>query len=79
MRFVHLVSLSTKKESAHPPGNGFSRALESLFLVPKNKGQCFEFHFIGPFSLDTDNLISNILHFVKNDVSSIECHIASHI
>ena len=27
----------TYKESAHPPGNGFSGALESRFLVPKNE------------------------------------------
>ena len=27
----------THKESAHPLGNGFSQALESRFLVPKNE------------------------------------------
>ena len=27
----------TYKESAHPLGNGFSRALESRFQVPKNE------------------------------------------
>ena len=31
---------NTYKESAHPPGNGFSQALESRFLVPKNEAQC---------------------------------------
>ena len=30
----------TDKESAHPPRNGFSQALESRFLVPKNEAQC---------------------------------------
>ena len=41
---------TTDKESAHPLGNGFSRALESRFLVPKNEAQCSYFHLIGPFS-----------------------------
>ena len=32
--------LYTNKESAHPLGNGFWRALESQFLVPKNEAPC---------------------------------------
>ena len=34
------LSKSTNKESAHPLGNGFWRALESRFLVPKNEAPC---------------------------------------
>ena len=37
---VPNICRPTDKESAHPPGNGFSRALESRFLVPKNEAQC---------------------------------------
>ena len=41
---------NTNKENPYPPGNGFSRALESRFLVPKNEAQCSHFHPMGPFS-----------------------------
>ena len=48
---IHYKCENTKKftykESAHPPGNEFSRALESRFLVPKNEAQCSYFHLIG--------------------------------
>ena len=40
----------TNKVSAHPPENGFWRALKSRFLVPKNEAQCSYFYLIGPFS-----------------------------
>ena len=55
----------THKESPYPPGNGFSRALESLFLLPKNEAQCSQFHSMGPFSWDMGNLITNFLYIVK--------------
>ena len=34
------LNSNSNKESAHPPGNGFPRALVSRFLVPKNEAQC---------------------------------------
>ena len=55
----------TNKESLYPPRDGFSRALESQFLVPKNEAQCSHFRPMGPFSLDMGNFTSNILYFVK--------------
>ena len=38
--FVCIKSNSANKESAHPPRNGFSQALESRYRVPKNEAQC---------------------------------------
>ena len=40
----------TYKESPYPPGNGFSRALENRFLVPKNEAQCSYFRPMSSFS-----------------------------
>ena len=47
---VGVEVFSTNKENAYHPGNGFSRALESRFLVLENEAQCSYFHLIGPFS-----------------------------
>ena len=55
----------TLKESVHPPGKRFSRALESRFVVPKNEAHGSYFHLTGPFSWDMGHLVSNILYFVK--------------
>ena len=62
---VYGISFTTYKVSAHPPENGFSRALEIRFMVPKNETQCSFFHLIEPFSWDIGNFILNILYFVK--------------
>ena len=59
------LKLLTNKESPWPPGNGFSRALESRFLVPKNEAQYWYFRPMGPFSWDMGNLVSNIVYSVK--------------
>ena len=76
-RVLYKPQACTYKESAHPLGNGFSRALESRFLVPKNEAQCSYFHLIRPFFeiWPISSQISSIS--LKNDVSSIDCHIAS--
>ena len=38
--FDKIMILDILTRRVHPPGNGFSRALESRFLVPKNKAHC---------------------------------------
>ena len=67
----------TNKESPYPLGNGFSRALESQFLYLKMKSsahisvQWAIFLQIWAISSQISSISS------KNDVSSIDCHIAS--
>ena len=40
---------STNRRVNIPLGNGFSRSLESRFLIPKNEAQCSHFRPMGPF------------------------------
>ena len=61
----NLLSFGSYKESPYPPGNGFSRALESRFLVPKIEAQCSHFRLMGALSLDVVNLISKPCKYLR--------------
>ena len=50
----------TYKESPYIPGNGFSRTLESGFLVPKDEAQCSYFSPMGPFLLASLTSLLNV-------------------